>query len=97
MPSADSLTRAEETLARGIAGFAQRLSDGLPDLLDRSYQHAWRPRVIDRAASSRLEAHRLQAWADALGPSIQGAIAAAASSESLRALDARARQIAPQV
>jgi TolA-binding protein len=95
MPSADSLTRAEETLARGIAGFAQRLSDGLPDLLDRSYQHAWRPHVIDRAASSRLEAHRLQAWADALGPSIQGAIAAAASSESLRALDARARQIAP--
>jgi TolA-binding protein len=87
VPSADSLTRAEELLALAIRAYAERFSTEAPDLIDRSYQHAWRPNLIERGGTNRAETHRLLAWARALIPSIQSWIVAARTSETLQALE----------
>ena len=89
-PSPDSLTREERALTEGIQQFVERLAAGTPDLVDRSYQHAWRPHVIDIAVTNREEAHRLLAWARRLGPAIAAAVDSAVSSPTLLALQAGA-------
>jgi tetratricopeptide (TPR) repeat protein len=91
-PSRDSLTRVEEVLASAIQAFSQHLTSGAPDLIERSYQHAWRPNLIERSAASRMEAHRLIAWAKTLGPAIQSAIAAAAANPAPEALAAQVKR-----
>ncbi|TMQ70077.1 MAG: tetratricopeptide repeat protein [Candidatus Eisenbacteria bacterium] len=94
-PSPDSLTRAERGLLDDLRRLVERMRDGAPDLLDRSYQHAWRPNVIERAGTNRLEAHRLLTWAAQLSPVIAAAVDAAGGSPELLALQAgAARRVA---
>ena len=88
-PSPDSLTREEEALTRAIQGYVQHLAAGAPDLIDRSYQHRWRPALIDLATSLDAEAHRSVAFNQTMGPAITASIAASSTSEAARALDAR--------
>ncbi|HET9328276.1 MAG TPA: tetratricopeptide repeat protein [Candidatus Eisenbacteria bacterium] len=85
-PSTDSLTREERRLNERLQALTERLSAETPDLLDRSYQHAWRPNVIDRGITNREEAHRLLAWAVRLQPAIAKTIDSAMTSPALLAL-----------
>jgi tetratricopeptide (TPR) repeat protein len=89
-PSTDSLIIREEALARGIGAFAESLAVGGPLLLDRSYETAWRPSVIDRAAALSAEAARQLAWARAIEAAVDSSSSAALTSEALLALEARA-------
>src|SRR5207244_2166533 len=88
-PSPDSLTRIEESLAGAIADFTRRMAAGAPDLIDRSYQHAWRPNMIDRAQTNRAEVWRLLSWSERLGPSMQTALNATGTSRALQALEGK--------
>ena len=92
IPTPDSLTRVEESLARDITEFTRRMAADSPDLIDRSYQHSWRPNMIERTQSNRAEVWRLRSWAERLDPPMQTAIKATSGSlelERLAATEAR--------
>ena len=93
-PGPDSVLAGEERLARAIDALARRMMADAPGLIARSYQQAWRPGIIARAARQDSIAHEAWGWARMLATSIDSSIAAAASSEELRRLAARADSLA---
>jgi TolA-binding protein len=93
-PGADTLMRAEERLAVAIRASAESLAAAAPGLLARSYERAWRPGLIDRAAALGVDARRSLAWARDLGTAITAAVDAAWSSDALKRLEARAARLA---
>jgi tetratricopeptide (TPR) repeat protein len=84
----------EEALARAVQAFAERMAAEAPDLIARSYEQAWRPGLIDRAAAQDAAAHAALAWARALAISIDSTIASTSTSDELRRLAARADSLA---
>ena len=92
-PSPDSVLAGEEELARAIQRVAATMAAEWPGLIARSYQQAWRPGIIDRAAAQDSAAHAALAWARALATSIDSTIAAAGTSPLLARLSARADSI----
>jgi len=96
-PSSDSLVAAEERLARALIDAAQRMADGAPDLIARSYAEAWRPGLIDRTAAQADRAHELLAWAAQLAVAVDSNLAAAASSTRLETLAARTARLEDRV
>jgi tetratricopeptide (TPR) repeat protein len=88
-PSAADVRAREEALARDITDFVDRLAVEAPGLIDRSYERAWGPNLIDRAVAQRAEADSQLAWARALGAALDSTRLAASTSDSLRALEAR--------
>src|SRR5207253_2268815 len=56
---------------------------------DRSYQHAWRPNMIDRAQTNRAEVWRLLSWSERLTPSMQTALRATGTSPALQELEGK--------
>jgi tetratricopeptide (TPR) repeat protein len=89
-PSPDSVLAGEEALARAVQAFAERMAAEAPGLIARSYDQAWRPAMIGRAAAQDSLAHGALRWARALEASIDSSVASTASSEALRRLAARA-------
>ena len=85
----DSVLAAEARLARAVDALAKRLLSDGPALIARSYQEAWRPGIIDRAAAQDSIAHASYAWARNLATTIDSSLAAAGSSDELRRLAAR--------
>jgi tetratricopeptide (TPR) repeat protein len=88
-PLPDSVLAGEEALARAVQAFAERMATEGPDLIARSYDGAWRPGLVDRAAEQDRAAHAALAWARALAVSIDSTIASTSTSEALRRLVAR--------
>ena len=89
-PSRDVLLAEEEALTRAILALAEDLAARAPGLIARSHDEAWGPRLVDRMLAQREEARSSLAWARVLGTTVDSARAAAATSDSLRAREARA-------
>ncbi len=83
---ADSVVAVEEALARDLVGFATRMAADAPGLLARSYDTAWRPGLVDRAAREAEDARRALAWARTLGVRIDSNLAASHTSDEERRL-----------
>lgn len=82
-PTSPSLLAEEAALARTIRRSAEELAARAPELIARSYEKAWGPKLLDRALAQRDDAHALLAWARALGVSVDSSIAAARTSAEL--------------
>ncbi len=93
-PLPDSVLAGEEALARAVQAFAERMAAEGPGLIARSYDQAWRPGLIDRAAAQDAAAHGALAWARALATSIDSSIASTSSSDELRRLASRVDSLA---
>jgi len=93
-PSPDSLLTAEESLTRTVTAAVASLAARAPGLIQRSYQHAWRPGIIDRAAADRGEAFGVLAWAKRLSAAIDSSLLAVSKPDSLHRLEARAAVLA---
>lgn len=96
-PGPDSVLAGEERLARAIDALARRVIAGAPDLIARSYREAWRPGLIDRAATQDSVAHQAYARARALSAAIDSSIAATRGSAELERLAARADSLGAEV
>lgn len=93
-PSPDSVLAAEENLAHSVAASVESLAAQAPALIGRSYERAWRPGMIDRAAAQSGAGAQTLAWARRVAVSIDSCMTAAARPDSLRRLMAHAAVLA---
>jgi outer membrane protein assembly factor BamD (BamD/ComL family) len=88
-PSGDVLTLRERNLALTVRDFVERLQTEGPALVERSFEEAWGPGLIDRAVAQAAEAQRQLQWARSLAAAFDSSLAAASSSDEVRRLAAR--------
>ncbi|HTR97637.1 MAG TPA: tetratricopeptide repeat protein [Candidatus Acidoferrales bacterium] len=88
-PGPAAVVASEQQLAARIDELAARLAAGTPALLERSYEQAWGPKLIDRAVAQAAELHQDLRWARTLEGSIDGSLLAASGSAAERSLEAR--------
>ncbi len=93
----ESLLAAESRHARTLRESAERLAAEAPERITRSYERAWRPGLIERVGTLGAAARSALAWTRALEVAIDSSRAAAAGSEELRLLEARAAVLAGSV
>lgn len=93
VPSPESLLVEEEALTRALAAMVEQLALSAPELIARSYERAWRPRLIDRVADQADSAGRALAWSRAIAGTLDSTIAGLAESERERALLAAAEAL----
>lgn len=93
IPSRDVMLAEEEALTRAILALAQDLAAGAPELIARSHDESWGPRLVDRILAQSAEAARSLAWARALGVTVDSSRALAVTSDSLRAFETRVARL----
>jgi tetratricopeptide (TPR) repeat protein len=93
-PDPEALLASEEHLTKQIRDFLDGMAAKAPGLIARSYEKAWGPGMIDRAVTLGGEATEALYWARAIATSIDSSVAVGMSSDSLRALEARAARLA---
>src|SRR5207248_3979266 len=82
----------EECLALAVAAAADSIAATTPALIARSYDQAWRPEIIERAASEDARVVAARAWARRLGAAIDSSLATVVP-DSLARLEARAARL----
>lgn len=95
-PNREALLANEERLARAIQDYLEAMAAKAPALIARSYEQAWGPGLLDRSLALGSDAADVLAWARAIGTSIDSSLALAGTSDSLRALEARAARLTAQ-
>ncbi|MGH7725941.1 MAG: tetratricopeptide repeat protein [Candidatus Eiseniibacteriota bacterium] len=93
VPSPDSLTREEIALTQAIRAGTERMAAKAPELIARSYESAWTPRLIERVGTMGGQVRDARAWAGRLEAAIDSGLAASAASDSQRALAARVAEL----